>query len=114
MKLVGFVVVVGLASCTVEEEVRVAVDCTANARDEVECAITQKVGKAEAEACWDFAVTCANGTIVKAPRTCQKVKQGGTEKLVIPKDRLRGLAECDGGAKAEITNLTVNGQRTSP
>jgi hypothetical protein len=64
--------------------------------------LTQTKGKSEVEVCWDFSLSCPNGAEVKAARTCQKVKGGGTD-----------LDKCgagDGAASAKVENLTLNGQ----
>ena len=94
------------------EEVNVNIHCITVATPAVECNVTQTVGKGEVEACWDFAVECGNGAVVTAPRTCQKVKDGGTEKVTIPGDVLTGLDKCGGTSppKATVSNLTLNGK----
>jgi hypothetical protein len=100
----------GLAGCG--EEVRVNVACVTVATPAVECTVTQTQGKGEVEACWDFTATCANGVAVKAARTCQKVKNGGTEKAIIPADKLADVDKCAGDKPptAKVENLTLNGQ----
>jgi hypothetical protein len=100
----------GLAGCS--EAVTVHVKCVTTAAATVECDVVQKVGKTEAEVCWDFAVTCANGAEVKAERTCQKVKDGASTKVVIPTEKLTGLDKCggDGAPVARLSGTTLNGQ----
>lgn len=82
----------------------------------VECDVKQTLGKAEAEACRDFAVTCANGAEVTAERTCQKVKHGGAAETTIPTEKLRGIDKCggDGPPTAKVTGLTINGKPAEP
>lgn len=94
------------------EQVSVHVDCVTTGVPAVECNVTQKAGKSEVEACWDFAVTCANGAEVKAERTCQKVKDGATVKTVIPAPKLAGVDKCggDGPPVGKLTGLTLNGK----
>ncbi len=92
------------------EDVKVDVNCVTVAEPAVECEVKQVKGKSEVEACWDFSVTCANGTKVVAARTCQKVKDGATEKVKIPADKLTDVAKCDKADKAALTNLTLNGK----
>lgn len=101
---------VALGGCTITEPVKVAVNCATNKTNSLECSVTQTQGKSEVEACWDFAITCGNGTIVKAPKTCQKVKEGGTEKVTVPADKLTNLERCAGDAKAAISGLMINGK----
>jgi hypothetical protein len=99
-----------LVGCS--EHVNVSVDCVTTAAPAVECDVKQTQGKTEVEVCWDFAATCDNGAVVKAARTCQKVKDGGTVKATIPGDKLDGLDKC-GGSKpptAKVDNLTLNGK----
>lgn len=98
-----------LAGCS--EKVNVSVNCV-TAADGVTCDVQQTAGKTEVETCWDFAVTCANGAVVKAPRTCAKVKDGGTTKATIPADKLTDREKCDGDKPptAKITNLTIDGK----
>jgi hypothetical protein len=101
--------VVALAGC---ESVKVSVDCVTVAGPAVNCDVKQTEGKSEVEVCWDFAVTCDNGTKVTAPRSCAKVKDGGTTHLVIPGDKLTDADKCDSGPKATVSNLTLNGKKS--
>lgn len=118
MRHPSWLVVVGVligglcAAC--EEQVAVNVQCVTTGVPAVECDVVQTVGKGEVEACWDFAVTCANGSEVKAERTCQKVKDGATVKTVIPKEKLTGVDKCggDGPPVGKLTGLTLNGKST--
>ncbi len=105
-------VLVGGLFAACDEKVSVSVNCVTTAAPAVECDVTQTVGKSEVEACWDFAVTCANGAEVKAERTCQKVKDGGTVKAVVPAAKLTGMDKCggDGPPKGSMTGLTLNGK----
>jgi hypothetical protein len=102
-----------LAGCR-GEEVLVHVDCKTTAEPSIECDVTQTKGKSEVEACWDVSVTCGNGAVVKAPHTCQKVKDGGTAKTTIPGDKLTGFDQCQagsgGGPTAKLENMTINGK----
>ncbi len=110
LMVVGVLVGGLFAAC--DEKVSVSVNCVTTAAPAVECDVTQTVGKSEVEACWDFAVTCANGAEVKAERTCQKVKDGGTVKAVVPAAKLTGMDKCggDGPPKGSMTGLTLNGK----
>jgi hypothetical protein len=94
------------------ESVQVSVNCATTKDAKVECSVQQVRGKAEVEACWDFAFTCANGAAVTAPRMCQKVSGGGTETTSLPADKLVGLEKCGGTGdpKATLTNLTIDGK----
>jgi hypothetical protein len=94
-----------------DEKVAVTVNCVTTAAPAVECEVTQTAGKREAEACWDFMVECGNGGIVTAPRTCQKVKDGGSTMVTIPADKLTGMEGCGGSdPKATVSNFTINGK----
>ena len=97
------------------ESVKVNVNCVTTQESAVECTVQQTQGKAEVEACWDFTVTCPNGTVVKAPRTCQKVSGGGTQKSTVPADKLTNLDKCGGTgeSKAALSNLTLDGKASS-
>ncbi|MEJ7597545.1 MAG: hypothetical protein WKG01_06510 [Kofleriaceae bacterium] len=111
MKLWVFAVL--LSGCS--ESVSAHVNCLTTAAPAVECTVTQSKGKSEIEACWDFSVTCDNGSVVTAPRTCAKVKDGGTEKVTIPGDKLTGIDKC-GGSKPptpKLENLTLNGKASN-
>lgn len=108
--LLGCLVALAATGC---ESVNVHVNCQTTP-DAVECTVHQTAGKAEVEACWDFTVTCGNGAKVTAPRTCQKVKDGGTEIVKIPLEKLSGVDKCAGDApKAELSNLTIDGKASS-
>lgn len=112
MKLAPLVLIL-LAACS--ENVKVHISCITTAEPSVECELKQTTGKSEVEVCWDFVATCDNGAVVKAERTCQKVKDGGTAKATIPADKLTGVDKC-GGSKpptAKVENMTLNGKSAS-
>lgn len=94
------------------ERVNVSVHCITTAGPAVECEVKQTKGKAEAEVCWDFTATCENGAVVKAARTCQKVKDGGTYQVTIPADKLDGVDKCAGTKPptAVLENMTIDGK----
>ncbi len=99
-----------LAGCS--EDVKVKINCITTAAPAVECELTQTVGKSEVDVCWDFSATCANGAVVKAARTCQKIKDGGTATATITADKLAGIDKCAGDKPptAKVENLTLNGK----
>lgn len=107
--VVGVLVGGLLGACS--EDVKVHIACKSTAAPAVECDVSQRVGKTEVDVCWDFVVVCANGAEVKAERTCQKVKDGGSAKVVIPAEKLTGLDKCggEGAPVAKVTNTTMNG-----
>ncbi|MEO8699030.1 MAG: hypothetical protein ABI867_03270 [Kofleriaceae bacterium] len=109
MSKLAFLVVL-VAGCS--EPVHVNVKCLTTAEPAVECDVHQTEGKSEVEACWEFQLTCGNGEIVKAPRTCQKVKDGGSVKTKIAGSTLTNLDKCGGTAppKGELLNMTLNGK----
>jgi hypothetical protein len=111
-KLVWFALLV-LPGCG--EDVSAHVDCVTTAAPAVECDVKQTKGKSEIEVCWDFTVTCANGAVVRAANTCQKVKDGGTAKVTIPADKLDGVDQCGGDRPptGTLTNMTINGKATT-
>ena len=102
----------GLLAAGCSGDVSVHVACVSTAAPAVECEVEERVGKLEVEVCWDFAITCANGGVVKAERTCQKVKDGGKARVVIPVEKLTGFDTCggEGAPRAEVTNITLNGK----
>ncbi|HEY0135568.1 MAG TPA: hypothetical protein VGB85_15895 [Nannocystis sp.] len=106
----------GLLAGACSEDVSVHVACVSTAAPAVECQVEERVGKLEVEVCWDFGITCANGGVVKAERTCQKVKDGATAKVVIPLEKLTGFDTCggEGTPKAQVTNITLNGRPQEP
>jgi len=99
----------GLAGCG---KTGVSVNCRTTGAPSVECEVKQTQGTSEIEACWDFEATCANGEVVKAPRSCEKLKDGGSAKVEITADKLENLAKCGGEGKptAKVSNLTINGK----
>jgi hypothetical protein len=104
-----------LVSCKVEmsagkgEDVKVSVNCATAADLAVDCELNQTAGTAEVEVCFDFSVTCANGAVVKAPRSCGAAAGGKISKLRIPGDKLVGMDKCggDGAPKAVVENIVV-------
>jgi hypothetical protein len=109
MKMNTLVLVVLLAGC--KEKVHVNVNCETTAAPAVECTLDQDKGKGEVEVCFDWSATCENGTIVKAPRTCGKVKDGGKATVTIPGDQLTDLGKCAGTKPptAKVENLVLKG-----
>jgi hypothetical protein len=97
-----------LAAC---ERVKVSVSCVTVAGPAVECTVQEVQGKGKAETCWDFTVNCQNGKKVHMERTCQTVTDGKTEKLTVPGSKLTGVADCDKASGAEVTNMTINGDK---
>jgi hypothetical protein len=95
------------------EKVNVSVHCITTAAPAVECDVKQTKGKSEVEVCWDFKATCANGAVVTAERTCQKVKDGATVKTTIPADKLDGVDKCAGDKPpvAVMENMTIDGKK---
>ncbi len=97
-----------------KENVNVTVNCetVADPNVAVLCQIKQVQGKTEVEACWDFAVTCANGTVVQTPRSCAKVKDGGSAVHRTEADKLTNLDKCAGDKPptAKVSNFTINGE----
>lgn len=94
-----------------DEEVNAKVDCKVNQDITVDCSVTQDKGKSEIEVCWDFAGSCPNGSTLKAQRTCQKVKDGGTATVKIPTDKITLAGPtCDANPTMSLTNLTINGK----
>ena len=105
--LVLFLFLVLGAGC---ESVKATVNCKTVEGPAVECDIAETQGKSEVEVCWDFKVVCNNGATIVPPRSCAKVKDGGKTHYTIGADKLAGADKCDGGPKATISNLTLNGQ----
>lgn len=100
-----------LAGCN--EKVNVHIDCITTAAPAVECTVKQTQGTSEVDVCWDFSVTCGNGTVVKAPNTCHKIKGGATEKVTIPGDKLTDIDKCAGSnPQPKLENMTINGKKS--
>ena len=97
------------------EKVAAHVDCVTTAAPAVECEVKQTKGKSEVEVCWDFEATCANGAVVKAAHTCQKVKDGGSAKVTIAADKLEGIDKCGGDKppQAAVKNMTIEGKAST-
>lgn len=95
---------------TVTEPTNVTVDCETT-QEALVCTVKQVVGTQEATACWEFSMTCGNGTVVKAPKSCLSVKNGGTGVHTLPRDKLTGADNCKGETPpvAKVENLTING-----
>lgn len=96
---------------TVTEPTNVTVDCETT-KDALVCTVKQVVGTQEATACWEFTMTCGNGTVIKAPKGCLSVKNGGTGIHTTPRDKLVGADQCGGDTPpvAKVENLTINGK----
>lgn len=111
MKLAAALALLLFAGCG--EKVNVSVNCITTAAPAVECTVEQTKGKSEVEVCWDFKATCANGAVVTAERTCQRVKDGGTMKTTIPADKLDGVDKCAGDKPpvAVMDNMTIDGKK---
>lgn len=107
---IALLAALSLAGCS--EDVKVHVNCITTAAPAIECDVEQTAGKSEVDVCWDFFVQCGNGTVVEAPRTCQKVSGGGKAKVTIPGDKLTNVEKCGGSGPptGKLTNLTLNGK----
>lgn len=94
------------------ETVGIDVECETVAGPAVDCTIAETKGAADVEVCWDFVATCPNGTVVTAPRSCAKVKDGGRTPYRIPGDQLTNVAQCtgEGETRAAVANITVDGK----
>ena len=104
----GATLVTLLAGCS--ENVKAQVNCLTAAGPVANCDVVETEGKSEVEVCWDFTVTCKNGTKIEAKANCAKVHGGGTTKHQIPGDKLKGAEKCDGSPVAAVTNMTLNGK----
>ena len=95
--------VVGAVGC--KKEVHAGVECV-SLEDSVKCTVTHKSGEVAVKVCWDFVVHCKNGKQVTAS-SCAVVqpKQSVEQNLpVSPED----IAQCDGVASAEVSNLVLS------
>ncbi len=111
MKLAASLALV-IASAGCSEQVHVKVDCISTTEGAT-CTLIQDRGKTEVEVCWDFAVTCGNGSVVSADRACQKVGDGATVEHLITNDKLHGKEQCGGtGPKGALKNITLNGEKS--
>jgi len=101
-----------VAACSIVEPVKVDVTCETT-KEGLDCTVRQAAGKAEAEACWDFIITCANNAVVKSPHMCQKVKNGGSAKTSVTRDKLTNIENCGGDKPptAKVENLTIDGKQ---
>jgi hypothetical protein len=89
------------------EKVSATVNCVTVDGPAVRCAVQQTLGRSEVEVCWDFAVECANGTRVVPPRSCTRVKDGGSSSYVIGADKLAGAERCDKDPRATVSNVSA-------
>lgn len=108
--LIGLSMLAGLALGGCGEKVNVHVDCVTAAGPTIQCDISQTQGKSEVEVCWDFKVVCKNGTEIAPPRSCTKVKDGGTVHYTIPSDKIQNAYKCDADPKPTLSNMTINGE----
>jgi hypothetical protein len=102
-----------LVACDVKVTTPVNVDVNCEAKSEgVDCTAKQTIGTSEAEACWEFVITCETGT-VRTPKMCAKVKDGGTTTATMPRDKLIGADTCKGDrtkTTAKVENFTIDGK----
>lgn len=113
-KLLSMCVVLAAAVTGCGKKLSVQVDCEAKTREAITCDVKQTAGTEEAEACWDLKAECPNGAIVTGPRTCQKVKGGGTETATILTSSMENVENCQGGKpKLLLTALTINGKQAN-
>ena len=91
------------------EDVKVSVHCETVADPAVNCELNQTQGKGAAHVCFDFSVTCANGAVVTAERSCGDVADGKISKLRIAGDKLTGMDKCggDGAPTGKVENLKI-------
>jgi hypothetical protein len=109
MSKLMIVALVALAGC--KDRIHVGVVCRSVEGPMIQCDVFEDRGTVEAEACWDISITCGNGAVVGAPRTCAKVKDGGTTKVTVPGDKLTNLDSCGGtNPQLNMTHMTIDGQ----
>lgn len=113
MKQVLLVATLVFASAACKQEVAASVLCEIKQGPVVECTATETKGTAEFEVCWDYKATCENGSTLAAPKTCTKVKDGGSSKVSVEKDKLTITGACDGEVTGSVTNLTIDGKATT-
>jgi hypothetical protein len=109
-----FLSIIAAAACGGDKtKLGAKVDCQVPTPASVECEVKQTAGKQEIEVCWDFSIECRNGAKLTAPNTCQKVKDGGTEKVSIPRSAIDNADSCggDGPPTAKVANLTIDGKK---
>lgn len=96
------------------ENVKANVDCTVNAGPTIDCVVKQTQGKSEIDVCWDISGSCPNGATLKAERTCQKVKDGGSATVTIPTAKITlGGPTCDANPTVKLENMTINGEKST-
>ncbi len=94
---------VWLAGCAKDNKVSVSCVGTGTA---IECTTTHTSGDKRLSPCWDYVVTCENGTRVWA-RACSKVDPEGVVSTTIPISKMKNAAECDTVASRTVENINV-------
>lgn len=106
--LLSVVLVIGAVGC--KQEVATSVLCEIKQGPVLECNVKQTKGTAEIEVCWQYKAECANKATLEAPRTCAKVKDGGSTTSTTAADKLKITGECDKDPVGSVTGLTINGE----
>jgi hypothetical protein len=75
--------------------------------DEIVCKASHNSGGADAEACWDIRVTCANGQQPLA-HACTEVEPGKNAEVTLREQDFTNLADCDQVASSELANLKID------
>jgi len=101
------------ATACKREIVLAHVNCVTKEDRTVSCTVQQTKGKSEMDVCWDFNVKCANAATLTA-HGCATVKDGGTVTMTIPAEKVTINGTCDADPKAEVVNMTINGDKAAP
>ncbi len=108
--VVVMMLLVGCDAKVTLTEGRASADVYCNtAKGGFECTV-KHTGGDEADTCWDFRLECPSGAIIKAPHTCRKVKDGATEKVLIPEDKIENRDKDCGGQPVAKIDITINGK----
>lgn len=95
-----------LTTFACKQDVKVYVEC-ASTGIAYACTVTHQQGSDAAEACWDVAVTCQNGTRAVG-HGCQEVQPESKASKFIPVSSFTKAEQCDMAAGVAVENIKVS------
>jgi hypothetical protein len=91
-----------------ETDDKVRVDCGTPGPGGVDCDVKRTGGSSKVEACWDLAITCANGGVMRGAACATLEGNEKKAKTNMPVDTFDNQEGCDAPKSGEVQDLVVN------
>lgn len=92
-------------ACTVSENDSARVDCGVPGAHGVDCVVQRTAGSRAFEACWDLAITCANGGVMTGSACHSMAAEADKGEQNMPAAGFSNQASCDAPASGKVEQL---------